>query len=333
MKIANDRRQLLRADPEEDHTDKDQQQIDSLGPQVPLMEKQGAETERDDHRTTADHRDDGDHRTGIAQGIEIAKIGGGEKDRDQRNGPAPMKRGSAISAGPPDQRHGCGHHPELIEGVPALDEDGIEPPCDEFVVEAACGTQQGCGRDTVDPDIVTEINPLLSARTAQQQQRDQGKRHTDPLVSVEPFTEDEHGADERHHGPRGIDRADDRQRQMLDSEVSERPRRQDDAGFQHHEQMRMQIARRTTQRRIIEPAPSAGRREDRRQEEQRREEGIEQENGQHGVVSQRLLLGDVIKSQQRRRSKSKQQPHVNQLSTIRNAPLFRAAHSGNRKAP
>lgn len=63
------------AEPEEDHADEDEGQIDGLGAQVALAEQQGPAEERHHDRTAADHRDDGDHRLRIAQGIEVGEVG------------------------------------------------------------------------------------------------------------------------------------------------------------------------------------------------------------------------------------------------------------------
>ena len=228
-----------------------------------------------------------------------------------------MEGRRTLPARPPDQQHGRGHHPELIEGIPALHEDRVEPARDELVVQPARSPQHGSRGDAVDPDVVTEIDPFPAARPAQQKERSYGQHHADPLIPVEPLAEDQHGPHERHHRPCGVDRPDDRQRQMFDAEIAEYPRREYDARFQHDEQVSVQIARRTAQGRRVEPSPAAGRREDRRQEQQRRKEGIEQQHRQHGIVAQRLLLRHVVQSQQQRRGKSQQQPHGAATSGLR----------------
>ena len=134
-----------------------------------------------------------------------------------------MERGGGVPPGPPDDAGHDGHHPELVKVVPALHENRVEARHDELVVKPADGARDGRQGDEQNPDIMGEDDPFAAARTAQQEERHEGQRNAGPLAGVETFAEDREGPDEHHHGARGVDRADDGEREMLHAEVSENP--------------------------------------------------------------------------------------------------------------
>ena len=65
--------------------------------------------------------------------------------------------------------------------------------------------------------------------------RTDGEADTDPLPSVEALTEDEERPDERPHGAGSLHRTDDRDRQVLDGDIAEDPRTEDDHGLEDRE--------------------------------------------------------------------------------------------------
>ena len=273
------------------------------------MEDRGAAQERHDHRPAADHRDHRNHGVGIAQRHEVGEVGQRQKNRNKRYGPAPVERGSGAAPRPPHDGDDDGHHRELIEVVPPLHENGVELRHDEFVVQPAHGSGERREGHEDDPDIVREVDPLAAARAAQQQQRHERQPHAGPLAEVEPLAEDEHRPHEHHDGPRGVDRTHDRYGQVLDAEVAEYPRREDDRRLERHEPVGMGIARRRGEHRAVEPAPAAAGGKDRGQEYQRREERVEQQHRQHGILRERLFLGRVVKPEQGSRNECERQPH------------------------
>ena len=96
---------------------------------------------------------------------------------------------------PPEDADDDRHQAAQIEVAPALHEDRVETRHDIFVVQSAYDGGQSRHRDTEYPDVVTEIDPFAAARTAQQEEREEGQHDAGPLAGVEPLAEDEHGAD------------------------------------------------------------------------------------------------------------------------------------------
>ena len=243
------------------------------------------------------------------QGVEIGEIGQHEEERDQRNGPSPVERGGRTAARPPEDADDDRHQAEQIEVAPALHEDRVEARHDIFVVQSAYDGGQSRHRDTEYPDVVTEIDPFAAARTAQQEEREEGQHDAGPLAGVEPLAEDEHGADKHHDGARGIDRTDDGNRQVFHGEIAENPRSEDDDRFKQHQSVRPERARRGGQYRAVEPPEAALGRDDHRQQEKRREEGVEQQHRKHRIPREGLLLGRIVKAQQRGGGEGEGQPH------------------------
>ena len=190
-----------------------------------------------------------------------------------------------------------------------MHEDGLQLRHDELVVEPAHGSHDRRENDADDPDVVREVHPFAPARAAQQEERDERQQHAGPLVAVEPLAEEEHRPDEHHHGARGVDRADDGDRQVFDAEVAEDPRREDDEGLEKDQSVVAERPRGDFEEGAVEPAERPRGGEDHRQEQQRREKGVEQQHRQHGVVGERLFLGGVVKPQQGRRCEGERQPH------------------------
>ena len=135
----------------------------------------------------------------------------------------------------PDKSADHSHDEQLIEVEPALHEHRAERLHYELVVQTAHHTHECRKSQTPDPFIALEINVFLLARTAHQEDRDYGQYDTDPLVGVKPLTEDQHCSHKHKYRSCRIDRSDDGQRQVLQTEISADPRRQHDESLQDHQ--------------------------------------------------------------------------------------------------
>lgn len=102
---------------------------------------------------------------------------------------------------PPQGGQHDGHDSQLVEIVPRLDEHRVEPPHQEFVVEAADGPEQCAEYDAEDPAVMFEVDTFLPSRAAQHQERHGGEDDADPLPEVQPFAEDQHRTNEHHDRP------------------------------------------------------------------------------------------------------------------------------------
>ena len=96
---------------------------------------------------------------------------------------------------------------------------------------------------------------------------------------------------------------------MLHGEIAENPRSEDDDRFKQHQSVRPERARRGGQYRAVEPPEAALGRDDHRQQEKRREEGVEQQHRKHRIPREGLLLGRIVKAQQRGGGEGEGQPH------------------------
>ena len=220
-----------------------------------------------------------------------------------------MKRGGGVPPGPPEDADHDGHHPELVEVIPALHENRVEARHDIFVVQPADGARHGRQGDEQNPEVMGEDDPFAAARTAQQEERHEGQRNAGPLVGVETLAEDHECPDEHHNGARGVDRPDDGDREVLHAEVTENPRSEHDGRFQNDQGVGLPCAGSRRQQGMVEPSEAELRREDRGQEEQRRKERVEQQHGQHGVAGEGLFLGRIVEAEQRRRGECQSEPH------------------------
>lgn len=82
---------LHRTNPEENHGDNDEEQVERLALYVLLLEDEPAGNEAYYHARTTYEADDRDKRTREGQGIEIAEVGNGKEDRDTDDLPFPME--------------------------------------------------------------------------------------------------------------------------------------------------------------------------------------------------------------------------------------------------
>lgn len=84
---------------------------------------------------------------------------------------------------------------------------------------------------------MAEVDAFFLSADAEKEEGNNGQKNTYPLVYVQLFAEDEHGTDENHYRTCRIDGADDGDGQMFHCEVSENPRREDNATLQYDELM------------------------------------------------------------------------------------------------
>ena len=129
------------------------------------------------------------------------------------------------------------HYDHLVEIEPALDEHRVEGLHQELVVQSAYSSRQGGYGHAPYPSVFPEIDILLFSCTAHHEDGSQGKQHTDPLIQIQPFSEEYQGTDKNKHRSGRIDRADNGKRQVLQTEITADPRSQDDACLQNHQKM------------------------------------------------------------------------------------------------
>ena len=203
------------------------------------------------------------------------------------------------------------HHQTLIEVVIALHRHAVEPyptrgdgSHEVFVVEPAERSEESRQHDEEDPAVVAEINALLLTTAAEKEEADDGQQNTDPLVEVQMLTEEEHRTQEDHHRTRGIDRADDGERQPFHAVIATEPRGEDDKGFEEHIFLHRPASGRSIEEGGFRES-SKGSAENNRQEDERTEQGVEEQYRHDGKVLQRTFLEDVIETQQGGGSKSK----------------------------
>ena len=220
----------------EHHTNQYQEQIESLALQVLFPEHHCPEKERNNHTTPTHHRNDGNHRIVQAQGIEIYEISSREEDGDEYNRPTPMERRSLLTLGIPQQEQHRSHHEALVNVVPRLDRHPVKTDASFsdrshqiLVVQTTDRTQYRSPNDGKHPSVMLEVNAFLLSASTQQEERENGEQHPNPLIEIEPFAKDEHGTDQHHHRTSGIDGTYQCNRQMLDAKVSQNPRGQHNA--------------------------------------------------------------------------------------------------------
>ena len=83
---------LSPADKKAHHAQQHEQEVEGLGAQVLFTEEPCAHTERHEHAAAPHHRHYGNHGVGMAQSIEIGKIGGSEEKGNKHNAPLPCER-------------------------------------------------------------------------------------------------------------------------------------------------------------------------------------------------------------------------------------------------
>ena len=229
----------MASEEQEEHREQDEEEVDEFCFEVLLTEHHCTEEEADDDAAATNHGDDGDHGAIEAESVEVGEVGGGEEHGDEDDAPVPTERGGLLVRRPPEEEEHGEHHEELVDVVPRLHGELVKSHAtvlgrchEELVVETGDGAEHVGEYHEDDPLVVLEVDALFLAGAREHVESDHGDDDTDPLPEVEAFGEEGEGADEHHHGTGGVDRTDDGDGQVLQSEVGEEPRGEHDAGLQ-----------------------------------------------------------------------------------------------------
>lgn len=151
--------------------------------------------------------------------------------------------------------------------------------------------------DEKNPFVMLEVDSLLLARTAQHEKGYYGKHHANPLIKVQAFAKHKHGTYKHHHGARRINRSHDGQRQMLHPEITEYPGREHDKRLDNNKLMHLPPHHGNIKHRTSQHRRRKGRYQNERKKYQAREQRVQEKYRQYGIVTKRLLLEDIVKSQ------------------------------------
>ena len=143
-----------------------------------------------------------------------------------------------------------------------------------------------------------EIDPFLFSRPTQHKEGENRQHHPDPLIEIQTFSEYQHCTYQHHYRTGSIDGSHDGKRQMLHSEISEYPGREHDKRFYYNEFVFFPTGNRNFKHRPSQQIRSIYRQENERQKNQTGKDRVQKQNRKHGIVSQRLLLEHIIKTQQ-----------------------------------
>ena len=106
-----------------------------------------------------------------------------------------------------------------------------------FIVQSADGPQQCRPCHAPYPSVAFEIDILLFSCTTHYIYGKDGEQYTCPLVYVQPFTENEHGAHEDKYRTACVYGAYQSKRQVLKAEITQYPGRKHDDGLDKDEQV------------------------------------------------------------------------------------------------
>ena len=149
---------------------------------------------------------------------------------------------------------------------------------------ATDSTKKTCPYSTEYPTVVAEFDAFLASAAAEQEETQYSQKDTRPLPEVQLLAEDNQRTQQHHYRTSGIDRAYYRNWQVLNSDISKQPTAQHNTGLEKD---------------VALHRPSAkGRMESYRQEDNGAEQGIEEEDGDDGIVLQSMFLADIIEAQQ-----------------------------------
>ena len=140
--------------------------------------------------------------------------------------------------------------------------------------------------------------------------RTNGEGDTDPLPGVEAFAKDEERPDKRPHGAGSLHGTDDGDRQVLDREIAEDPRTEDDHGLEDGVQMRLHIQRRDIEMGTEHEVRAEPREQQRNGEHECRYTDAKRQDIDHAIIPESDLLADIIKAQTDRGYESQKRPHT-----------------------
>lgn len=153
----------------------------------------------------------------------VGEVCKADEDGDKRDGPAPVERGCLVAFRVPEDAAYCCHDDHLIEVEPALYEHRVQGLHYEFVIQAAYCSEDGSSCYAPHPFVLFEVYVFLLAGPAHHVDGEDGKKDSHPLISVEPFSEKEHGSYQDKYRSGGVDRADDCERKVLETEIATDP--------------------------------------------------------------------------------------------------------------
>ena len=200
-------RLLQGADEEEEEAQEDQEEVDDLALEVLFVEEQGAAEEAYYYAGAAYHGDDRYHGGTLGQGYEVGVIGQSQEYGYEDDGPLPLEGSGTLAGGPPKGEEDYRHQGQLVEVAPGLNEHVVEASQQVLVKQGADGSQNGSHDYAEHPFVVAETDALLLAAHAEHVERDDRYDNANPLVKVEPLTEQQQSAKQYNDGACGIDGA------------------------------------------------------------------------------------------------------------------------------
>lgn len=276
---------------EEKHTQQDKHQVERLAADILFLEEKGPGDEAHHDTAAAYHRDDRNHGVGVAEGIEIDKVGADEEERDEEYRGAPHERSGVFAMRVPQEQQHDGHHGHLVIGVPHLHGHAVEAVRHEvFVIQSAGGSRNGGQHDEEYPQVVAEIDSLFPTREGEHDERDDGQQHTYPLIEVEPFAEDEQRSHEGEYGLRRLDGPGDSDGQMFGGEIGTSPRGEYEGRLADDVEVFAQGRGRHIKERVVHQIGKPVGEYDAGEEQQAAKACVEKQHGNDGIAIERCLF-------------------------------------------
>ena len=205
---------MLCAQIQEHHSQKHEEEVESLALSVLLVKDECSEEERNDYASAAHHAHDANHCSVEAEAVEVHKVGRAQEERDEDDAPVPVEWGSALALRIPQQQHHRSHHEELVDVVVTLYCHLVQSHaavlwCSHqiLVVQTAYCSEDVCQHHEQNPFVVLEVDAFLLSASAKHEERYHGESHANPLVDVQPLAKHEECAHEHHYRARGVYRA------------------------------------------------------------------------------------------------------------------------------
>ena len=146
-----------------------------------------------------------------------------------------------------------------------------------------------------------EINPFLLSAAAQHEEGHNGQKNSNPLEPVESLTEDQHRSDKHENRTSGVDRADDRQREMLHSVIAQCPGTEDNDALQQNPFLDSPTAIFTDLENAAAKGIGAIGQSDEWNEYEGAEQRVQEQHGDDGIAAKGFLFARVVESEQDRR--------------------------------
>ena len=154
-----------------------------------------------------------------------------------------------------------------------------------------------------------EADAFFFSRDREQIKRSDCKGHTDPLIQIQPLTEDHQRAHQCQYRLRRLDWSGQGQRQMLQGKIAEDPRGKDYHGLDEYSDMGFKRHAGHIEQRAVQHICRIGK-HNKGQEYQTAEQRIEKQYRNHCIPVERHLLIHLVTAQQKSRQKSIKNPHI-----------------------